>query len=148
MPFETTKKETVMIEAECPPEMMSTLREASFHVVEATMDRDPASPSTEIAIELEGLVNDVDVEKPEPEREPHHYTIEDGTEVDTLEDRIREELALEGLSTEKRLVLGEPQVELLESHIEKFDTAPESIEDWFGLTEVIEVPGPMIHCPQ
>lgn len=148
MAFETTKRETVMIEAECPPEMIPTLDAGSFQVVEVTMDRDGGRPSKEITMELEGLVHDVDIETSEPEREPHHYTIDDRTEVSALEDRIREELALEGPPTEMRLVLGEPQVKLLESHIEEYDTAPDSIEDWFGVTEVIEVPGPMIHCPR
>lgn len=43
-----------------------------------------------------------------------------------------------------QLVLGEPQYLTLTNWLDEND-APQSIEDWFGVHEIIVVPGPQIH---
>ena len=44
-----------------------------------------------------------------------------------------------------QLVIGTLQAEALYEHMEITDDAPDSLEDWFGMEQVIVVPGPQIY---
>jgi hypothetical protein len=66
---------------------------------------------------------------------------------DSVRDRMKDFSARHD-DPPRRLVLGTPQVDTLLGFLADRDSYddPDTLSEWFGVNEVIEVPGPMIHC--
>lgn len=101
-----------------------------------------------VSIELTGLFDSLG---PLTHREhPTYYEPEPETLAGRVCQSIRDRIKETGIppdpeSAVTQLVIGEPQARVLNDHIESTENAPEDFEDWFGMEQVIVVPGPMIY---